>query len=257
VLDDLVRRAEDRVRRAVVLLERDLAGLAEVALELEDVADVGAPEGVDGVVRDQTVGDEVVRALDVEVVDRLVESDRFDVCDKVELAGVVHHQHPRTNGGRGHEGQRIAVLAGQTVAAGKTGGVAHRNAERLSELVRNLGDSPQVCMGGFVAPAVRAPVRGTNGKSKPLEDRAALIVVPEQRDTVKRAGPPRIAAEGNAQPPTDSTAIRRGCGTEVWMRERQTLLLEKLPTRAFRIELRKQSVEQRLVADHASSIGSA
>jgi hypothetical protein len=37
--------------RTRVLLERDLARLAEVALELEDVADVGSAEGVDRLVR--------------------------------------------------------------------------------------------------------------------------------------------------------------------------------------------------------------
>ena len=47
VVDHRVRGLEDRVRRAVVLLERDDAGAAEVALEVEDVADVGAAERVD------------------------------------------------------------------------------------------------------------------------------------------------------------------------------------------------------------------
>ena len=46
-----VRGLEDRVRRAVVLLERDRLRAGEVALELEDVADVGASEGVDRLVR--------------------------------------------------------------------------------------------------------------------------------------------------------------------------------------------------------------
>ena len=45
--DDGVRGAEDGVRRAVVLLERDELRAGEVALELEDVADVGSAEGVD------------------------------------------------------------------------------------------------------------------------------------------------------------------------------------------------------------------
>ena len=38
---------EDRLRRAVVLLELDDLGVGEVVLEVEDVADVGAAEGVD------------------------------------------------------------------------------------------------------------------------------------------------------------------------------------------------------------------
>ena len=49
--NDGVRRAQNRVRRAVVLLERDLLRAAEVALEFHDVADVRAAEGVDGLVR--------------------------------------------------------------------------------------------------------------------------------------------------------------------------------------------------------------
>jgi hypothetical protein len=51
VLDQRVRGAENRVGRAVVLLERDRPRLAEVALELEDVANVGASERVDRLVR--------------------------------------------------------------------------------------------------------------------------------------------------------------------------------------------------------------
>jgi hypothetical protein len=47
VLDNGVRRAQDRVRRAVVLLERDHVRPRKVAFELRDVADVGSPEGID------------------------------------------------------------------------------------------------------------------------------------------------------------------------------------------------------------------
>ena len=57
VLDDRVRRAEDRVRRPVVLLERDDERPGEVALELHDVADVRASEGVDRLVRVADRGD--------------------------------------------------------------------------------------------------------------------------------------------------------------------------------------------------------
>src|SRR4029077_2958595 len=49
--DDRIRRAEDRVRGAVVLLERNRPRLAEVALELEDVADVRSAEGIDRLIR--------------------------------------------------------------------------------------------------------------------------------------------------------------------------------------------------------------
>ena len=48
--DDGVRRREDRLRRAVVLVEHDLARVGEVRAELHDVAHRGAPEGVDRLV---------------------------------------------------------------------------------------------------------------------------------------------------------------------------------------------------------------
>ena len=51
VRDHRVRAAQDHVRRAVVLLERDHARAGKVGLELHDVPDVRASEGVDGLVR--------------------------------------------------------------------------------------------------------------------------------------------------------------------------------------------------------------
>jgi hypothetical protein len=50
VADDGVRGGEDVLRRAVVLLEQHDLGARVVALELGDVADVGAAEGVDRLV---------------------------------------------------------------------------------------------------------------------------------------------------------------------------------------------------------------
>ena len=50
VADDGVGRREDVLGRAVVLLEEDDLRAREVALELADVADVGAAEGVDRLV---------------------------------------------------------------------------------------------------------------------------------------------------------------------------------------------------------------
>ena len=61
--DDRVRRVEDRLRRAVVLLEQDRRRVRVVALELEDVADRRAAEGVDrlvGVADDGELGGRVL-----------------------------------------------------------------------------------------------------------------------------------------------------------------------------------------------------
>ena len=48
--DDRVGGAQDRLGRAVVLLEQDRAGVRVVLLELQDVADRRAAEGVDRLV---------------------------------------------------------------------------------------------------------------------------------------------------------------------------------------------------------------
>ena len=48
--DHRVGRREDALGGAVVLLQQDRAGVGEVLLELDDVADAGAAEGVDGLV---------------------------------------------------------------------------------------------------------------------------------------------------------------------------------------------------------------
>ena len=51
VADHRVGGVEDRLGRAVVLLQQDRGGVGEVLLEVEDVADVGPAEGVDRLVR--------------------------------------------------------------------------------------------------------------------------------------------------------------------------------------------------------------
>src|SRR5437588_10903453 len=47
VRDHGVRRREDRLRRAVVLLQLDDPGVGEVVLEVEDVAHLGPAERID------------------------------------------------------------------------------------------------------------------------------------------------------------------------------------------------------------------
>ena len=61
VLDHRVRGSEDRVRRAIVLLEGHDLGAGEVALELEDVADVRSAKRVDRLIR--VADDEEVAVL--------------------------------------------------------------------------------------------------------------------------------------------------------------------------------------------------
>ena len=73
VLDHRVGRVEDALRRPVVLVEHHRHRFGKRLLELQQVPKVRPAELVDRVVRDDAVGDEVVRAVDVDVVDRLVD----------------------------------------------------------------------------------------------------------------------------------------------------------------------------------------
>ena len=105
--DHAVRRIQDRLRRAIVLLELDDGGVRPVALELEDVLDVGAPEAIDRVVGDQPVCNEVMRVLDVDVVDRPIELHRLNFVYEVVLAISSEHRHSWAHTGRWEERKGI------------------------------------------------------------------------------------------------------------------------------------------------------
>ena len=96
VLDHRVRGVEDALRRPVVLVEHDRDRVGERLLELQQVPEVRAAELVDRVVRDDPVRDEVVRAIDVEVVHRLVERNHLDASTTASnVAVLVDHDHAR------------------------------------------------------------------------------------------------------------------------------------------------------------------
>ncbi len=94
VADDGVGGVEDRLRRAVVLLELDDLRVRERVLEFEDVRDVRAPEAVDRVVGDDAVGDEVMGGVYVDVVDRLRQLCALDFGDEVEFRISIEEEHP-------------------------------------------------------------------------------------------------------------------------------------------------------------------
>ena len=78
-------------------------GVHEVIAKIENVFDVGAAEGVDAVVGHEPAGDEVVRSLDVEVVDGPVEWDLGDALDHVVLAVLGEHHHSSAHVAGGDE----------------------------------------------------------------------------------------------------------------------------------------------------------
>ncbi len=121
VLDHRVGGAENRVRRAVVLLESDRARPGKVALEVEDVADVGATEAVDRIVGDDPVGDEVVRPFDIEVEHRTIEVDPLHSFDDVEVGVFREHHHAGTDRGGRHERKRVPVLRRRLALVNRAG----------------------------------------------------------------------------------------------------------------------------------------
>ena len=156
VRDHGVRRLENRVRRAVVLLERDRARLGEVALELQDVADVGAAEGVDRLVgiadRADVVmvlGEElqqaVLRVIRVLVlVDEDVPEGVLPVLPSVrEVLQDLHGQHQHVVEVDGVRGGELALvqlvrLGDRLVVEGRDPLGVHRRRHELVLRVRDL-----------------------------------------------------------------------------------------------------------------------
>ena len=196
-------RVEDRLRRAVVLLELDDLGVREVVLEVEDVPDVRAAEAVDRVVRDEAARDEVVRALDVDVVDRALERDALDALDDVVAAVLGEHHHPGPHRRRRHERQRAPVAAQPRAQAG---GVADADVHVLADAVGKADRVVEVLEACLDLPASvpRRPDRDA-GRAQLL---AHLRVTPADRDAMHRRVPATIAAERDRQDPPPALMAR-------------------------------------------------
>ena len=147
--------------------------------------------------RDEPVGNEVVRALDVDVVDRVAENDPLDAFDNVEPAVLREHHHPRPNRGRRHERQRVAFLARLALRERKARRVADRDVEDAPNLLDDLVDPREVAVGRLEPPTARTSVRRANGKPKSLQRLPPFVVVPEQADAVHRPRATRITAQAH------------------------------------------------------------
>ena len=84
VRDERVGGFQYGAGRAVVLLELDELRLRIVAAELVQILDARAAPAVDGVVRNNAARDEIVGALDIEVVDFGIMRLALDALDDVE-----------------------------------------------------------------------------------------------------------------------------------------------------------------------------
>jgi hypothetical protein len=190
VRDDRVGDAEDRLRRAVVLLEAHDLGVRVVVAEIEDVGDVRAAEAVDRVVGHEPGRDEVVGALDVEVVDGPVELDALHRLDDVVAAVFGEHRHPRADRGGGHERQRALHPVGRRPQARR---VAHGHVGVLADAIGVAGRRLEVLEAGLDLPA--APAGVAHRDAACLERAPDVRVAPAHRHAMHRRAPAPIAAE--------------------------------------------------------------
>ncbi|OIQ65455.1 hypothetical protein GALL_529850 [mine drainage metagenome] len=101
--DDGAGRVEDALGAAVVLLQLDLHRLREILLEIQDVADVGPPPPIDGVVGHEAVGDERVDPLHIQVEDGGTELDPCHIHHAVAATRPVEDRHARLHVARRKE----------------------------------------------------------------------------------------------------------------------------------------------------------
>src|SRR5581483_8741433 len=139
--------------------------------------------------------DEIVRALDVQVVYRPVENHPLDALDDLEVAFVVHHHHPRADGRCRHERQRVPLPRALPGLASQAGSEPDGHVERLLDERDELMDPPEVTMARFESPASSVALRATDGEARRLECPPSLVVVAEERDPMDRSSPPWVAAE--------------------------------------------------------------
>ncbi len=107
--DHALRGVENHLRRAIVLLEKDDARAGKVLLHLQQDAWVGAAPAIDRVMGDDPIRDEIVRSLDVQVVDRRIEGNRLNPLDDIVSTFGIKHDHPGAHRRRRQERQRFAL----------------------------------------------------------------------------------------------------------------------------------------------------
>ena len=244
--DDRVRGAQDRLRRAVVLLELDDRRVGIVVLEVQEVADVGSTEAVDRVVGDEPVRDEVVRVLDVDVVHRRAERDLLDQLDHVVAAVLGEHHHPGTHGRRGDERQGVAPLRGRRVAqpGQDTNGDGERGADPIHD-----GDGVAVVLEArLVAPAGRAALRGPHAEPGGAQRLRGLRIAPADGHVVHRRATPPVAAERERHLPP--TALER-TWRDMRMVDRQAVVVKQPQTAPEGVDGGEHLVDERLIAHEA------
>ncbi len=247
VRDEGVCRAQNRLRRAVVLLELDDLCVRERVLEVKDVADVGSAEAINRVVRYEAFRHEVVRPFDVEVVDGAVELHALDAGDRVEAAALIEHHHSGTNrSGRG-ERQRVA-LRRLAVVASKPGDRGEGHVEHSADAIGHVQHASCVGETALVPPTAAAGLGGTDREPNALKGKAAFFVVAVHAQPMHWSPTASVPAEARDEPPA-TTAVRLRCVVRPC--PTQPFVFEERQATSFGVDSREHAIDQRLVAHEA------
>ena len=253
--DDRVGGVEDALTRPVVLVHHDDRGLGKLLLEPQQVPEVSPAEFVHRVVGDDPLGDEVVRPLDVEVVDRDVEIEGLDSGHDVEPPRIVHHDHAFPYRRRRKERQGVGV--GVDIVRREPCDRADRDIEDLGDTPDRVLDDCHVGVAGLEPPTARPAASGPHAEPQAFEGRLPLVVVTEQGNPVHRRATPTIATEDHREPSARLAAGRTRIRRRHVMRvlEVQAVIVEQFAASLVRVEILEESIDQRLVADETARSG--
>ena len=203
--------------------------------------DVGSAEAVDRVVGHEPGRDEVVRALDVEVVHRPLEFDALDRLDDVVAPVLGEHRHARADRCRRHERQRV-LHAGHRRTEPRR--VAHRHLRVFADAIGEARRPFEVLEARLDLPAPAPPSRTEIPSA--FQRGAHLRVAPAHRHPVHRrlAAPVPAQRDGQVAPPA---LMRRG--RVVWTFHVQARVVHQPEPGLVRVDAREDAVDQRLAAD--------
>src|SRR5919112_3639584 len=170
----------------------------------------------------QTICDEVMRPLDIDIVDRSVQHYSLHALDDVVAALLREHHHPRPQGGRRGERQGLP-FDDLTDVGTETGHPLHGYVEDRTYPPHDLHCRAVVLETRLITPARRAFLRPPHAQPKALQRPASLIVAPDHRDPMHRRPATPVAAERHHHVPATP---RVALGHVVWEIRPQSRVIE-------------------------------
>src|SRR5579862_7843340 len=186
VRDQGIGAAEDVARGAIVLFETEELRLRKVALEMLHVLRARSAEAVHRVMSDDSVCDEVVRVLDVQIEHFGINVLVFHSLHDIELIRLGGHDHAGADAGRLDEWQRSPEHAAlQNVTSLEGLADAPRDRHQLTEIPSHR----------FKTPGFGSRLRGSHGESDFLESFAIRATVAAHGDAMHGARAPSVSAQ--------------------------------------------------------------